>query len=202
MKATLEENIAFGVDSYTPEQLVKAAKDANAYDFIMDKHKFPKGFQTKITEGGKNLSGGQKQRIAIARALMKNPKILILDEATSSLDTKSEREVKDAIDQIIDKYTLTVVVIAHRLSTIMDADKIVMLEKGKIAESGTHHQLRKKIGGHYRKLVLAQLVEELPTEKDGKKGDGKDGDSGDDSEPDKQPGDGDGSDSDESSEPD
>lgn len=160
MKATLEENITYGVDSYTQKDLVDACKDANAYDFIMDKNKFPLGFKTKIDEGGGNLSGGQKQRIAIARALIKKPKILILDEATSSLDTKSEREVKDAIDQIIEKHSLTVLVIAHRLSTVMDADRILMMEKGEIIEMGTHEELKNKQGGAYRKLVLSQLLEE------------------------------------------
>ena len=136
MKATLEENITYGVDKgeYTQADLVAACKDANAYDFIMDVNKFPKGFQTKIDEGGGNLSGGQKQRIAIARALIKKPKILILDEATSSLDTKAEREVKDAIDQIIEKHNLTVLVVAHRLSTVMDAHRILMMDKGEIIE--------------------------------------------------------------------
>lgn len=132
----------------------------------MDQNKFPKGFKTKIDEGGGNLSGGQKQRIAIARALIKNPKILILDEATSSLDTKAEREVKDAIDQIIEKHNLTVLVVAHRLSTVMDADRILMMDKGEIIEQGTHEELKGKKGGAYRKLVLSQLLGDTNTKLD------------------------------------
>lgn len=161
LKGDIEYNIAYGVDEYTQEELVNACKDANAYDFIMDKNLFPKGFKTDISEDGVNLSGGQKQRIAIARALIKKPKILILDEATSSLDTKSEREVKDAIDQIIENRSLTCIVVAHRLSTIMDADRILMMKKGEIIEQGTHEELKSKKGGAYRKLVLLQLFEDI-----------------------------------------
>ena len=123
--------------------LIEACKDANAYEFIMDEEKFPLGFKTKIDEGGGNLSGGQKQRVAIARALIKQPKILILDEATSSLDTKAEREVKDAIAQSIKKRKLTCVIAAHRLSTVMDAHRILMMKKGEIIEMGTHEELNK-----------------------------------------------------------
>ncbi len=150
---TIENNIAFGVDSYTYEDLVRAAKIANAYDFIMER---PEGFQFNVGEGGNKLSGGQKQRISIARAVMKNPPILILDEATSSLDTKSERLVQDALNRLM--VGRTSIVIAHRLSTVKNADLIYVLHGGRIVEQGTHEELI-ALGGFYKKLVDMQNLD-------------------------------------------
>ncbi len=149
---TIENNIAFGVENYTKEQLIEAAKIANAYDFIMEK---PEGFETNIGEGGSKLSGGQRQRISIARAVLKNPPVLILDEATSSLDTESEKLVQDALNKIMKNRTA--IVIAHRLSTVKNADKILVLQEGKIVEQGKHNELIAK-GGIYKRLVDLQMV--------------------------------------------
>ena len=133
---TIEFNIAYGKVQYTRSELIEAAKAANAYDFITQQ---PEGFQTIIGEKGSKLSGGQRQRIAIARAILKNPPILILDEATSSLDTNAEREVQIAIENLMRERTT--IVIAHRLSTIKQADLIIVLENGKIVEHGNHESL-------------------------------------------------------------
>ncbi|MEA3450799.1 MAG: ABC transporter ATP-binding protein, partial [Bacteroidota bacterium] len=149
---TIEKNIAFGVEKYSQEQLIEAAKIANAYDFIMDK---PNGFKTNIGESGTKLSGGQQQRISIARAVLKNPPILILDEATSALDTESEKLVQDALTKIMKNRTA--IVIAHRLSTVKNADKIYVMQEGKIVEQGKHSELIEK-GGIYKRLVDLQMV--------------------------------------------
>jgi len=133
---TIEFNIAYGKVQYTSSELTDAAKAANAYDFISEQ---PEGFQTIIGEKGSKLSGGQRQRIAIARAILRNPPILILDEATSSLDTNAEREVQIAIENLMRERTT--IVIAHRLSTIKQADLIIVLENGKIVEHGNHESL-------------------------------------------------------------
>ena len=133
---TIEFNIAYGKVQYTRSELIEAAKAANAYDFINQQ---PEGFKTIIGEKGSKLSGGQRQRIAIARAVLKNPPILILDEATSSLDTNAEREVQIAIENLMRERTT--IVIAHRLSTIKQADLIIVLENGKIVEHGNHESL-------------------------------------------------------------
>ena len=138
---TIEFNIAYGKIHYSEDELVEAAKAANAYNFINDQ---PNGFHTIIGEKGLKLSGGQRQRIAIARAILRNPPILILDEATSSLDTNSEREVQMAIDNLMRKRTT--VVIAHRLSTIKQSDLIIVLEDGKVVEHGNHTSLIKNNG--------------------------------------------------------
>jgi len=139
-------NISFGVDGATQEQIEEAARIANAYDFIMQSEH---GFDTNIGDRGSRLSGGQRQRVSIARAILKNPPILILDEATSALDTESERLVQDALERLMK--TRTTVAIAHRLSTIKNADEIVVLHEGRIVERGTHDQLLLK-DGYYRKL--------------------------------------------------
>lgn len=139
-------NITFGVDSATREQVEQAAHIANAHEFIMQTEH---GYDTNIGDRGGRLSGGQRQRVSIARAILKNPPILILDEATSALDTESERLVQDALERLMK--TRTTVAIAHRLSTIKNADEICVLHEGEIVERGTHEELLEK-GGYYRKL--------------------------------------------------
>ena len=147
---TIYNNILIGNLNAKTEEVYRAAEAANAHDFILEK---PKGYQTNIGDKGDKLSGGQKQRISIARAILKNPEILILDEATSSLDVKSEKLVQEALSKLM--YSRTSLVIAHRLSTIQNVDKIVVLENGEIIEEGTHNELIKK-GGHYKKLFDLQ----------------------------------------------
>ncbi len=143
---SFRNNISFGVESATDEQIAEAAKIANAYDFIMQsEHQF----ETNIGDRGGRLSGGQRQRVSIARAILKNPPILILDEATSALDTESERLVQDALERLMK--TRTTVAIAHRLSTIKNADEICVLHEGQIVERGTHDELL-DIDGYYKKL--------------------------------------------------
>jgi subfamily B ATP-binding cassette protein MsbA len=148
---TARENIAYGRFDASDDEIIQSAKSANIHDFIMQ---LPNGYDTPIGEHGMQLSGGQRQRIAIARAILKDPRILILDEATSSLDTESEILVQDALANLMKGRTTFI--IAHRLSTIMNADRIVVLDKGKIAESGSHTQLLNK-EGLYRKLCNAQF---------------------------------------------
>ena len=147
---TIRNNITFGVESATDEEVIAAAKIANAYDFIMATEN---GFDTNIGDRGCNLSGGQRQRLSIARAILKNPPILILDEATSALDTESEHLVQQALDNLM--HGRTTVVIAHRLSTIKNADLICVLQDGKIIEQGTHDQLIAE-NGSYKHLVDLQ----------------------------------------------
>ena len=143
---SFRNNISFGVDGATDEQIAEAAKIANAYDFIMQTEK---QFDTPVGDRGSRLSGGQRQRVSIARAILKNPPILILDEATSALDTESERLVQDALERLMK--TRTTVAIAHRLSTIKCADEICVIHEGEIVERGTHDQLL-AIDGYYNKL--------------------------------------------------
>ena len=149
---TIYNNIAFGVENATRERVEEAARIANAHDFIMGTEN---GYDTMIGDRGCRLSGGQRQRISIARAILKNPAILILDEATSALDTESERLVQEALEKLMKDRTT--IVIAHRLSTIINADKICVLHEGEIAETGTHDELIAR-GGLYKHLVDMQQV--------------------------------------------
>lgn len=149
---TIFNNIAFGVKNATREQVIEAAKIANAHDFIMEKEE---GYDTNIGDRGCKLSGGQRQRISIARAILKNPPILILDEATASLDTESERIVQEALDRLMS--TRTTIAIAHRLSTIKTADEIIVMNDGVIVERGEHEELL-ALNGYYRKLNDMQAL--------------------------------------------
>ncbi|WP_422079647.1 ABC transporter ATP-binding protein [Ulvibacterium sp.] len=149
---TVRSNISLGKENATDEEIVEAAKIANAHDFITE---LPEGYDTNIGDSGNKLSGGQKQRLSIARAVLKNPPIMILDEATSALDTESERLVQDALENMMRNRTS--IVIAHRLSTIQNADSIVVLQKGEIVEQGSHTELLSK-KGVYKKLVEMQSL--------------------------------------------
>jgi ABC-type multidrug transport system fused ATPase/permease subunit len=150
---TIRDNILFGNPDANEQQILDAAQKANAWEFISS---FPDGLNTQVGDRGIQLSGGQKQRIAIARAIIKNPTILILDEATSALDSESEKLVQDALDKLMEGRTSFV--IAHRLSTTKNADKILVIQKGEIIESGTHDELI-QLNGNYTKLVNLQTVD-------------------------------------------
>ena len=147
---SVADNIALGKPDATDEEVIEAARIANAHDFIME---LPQAYQTNIGDSGGKLSGGQRQRISIARAILKNPEILILDEATSALDTESEKLVQEALGRLMESRTS--LIIAHRLSTIRFADEIIVLEEGTIAERGTHETLLEK-EGVYAKLCAMQ----------------------------------------------
>lgn len=149
---TVRNNISLGKENATDEEIIEAAKIANAHDFIIE---LPNGYNTNIGDSGNKLSGGQKQRLSIARAVLKNPPIMILDEATSALDTESERLVQDALEKMMRNRTS--IVIAHRLSTIQNANTIVVLQKGEIVEQGSHAELIAK-DGTYKKLVNMQSL--------------------------------------------
>ncbi|GAB5472787.1 MAG: ABC transporter ATP-binding protein [Maribacter sp.] len=149
---TVRSNIALGKESATEDEITEAAKIANAHEFISE---LPNGYDTNIGDGGNKLSGGQKQRLSIARAVLKNPPIMILDEATSALDTESERLVQDALEKMMRNRTS--IVIAHRLSTIQTADTIVVLQKGKIVEQGSHEALLAKKGNYFKLVEMQSL---------------------------------------------
>jgi ABC-type multidrug transport system fused ATPase/permease subunit len=149
---TIEENIRYGKPDASKEEIEAAARQANAWDFISS---FPEGLNTMVGERGIKLSGGQRQRIAIARAILKNPAILVLDEATSSLDSESEQLVQQALDHLMENRTT--IIIAHRLATIRKADKIFVLDGGRIAEEGSHRDLMEDESGFYSRLVKMQL---------------------------------------------
>ena len=147
---TIRDNIRYANPYATDEEVIAAARIANAHDFIVN---LPQGYNTMVGEKGHSLSGGERQRIAIARAVIHNPRILILDEATAALDTETEKLIQDAINNLAKDRTT--IAIAHRLSTLRNADKLLVLDKGKVAEFGTHDELLEKKGIYY-KLVMAQ----------------------------------------------
>lgn len=149
---SIKDNIAYGRPDATKAEVMQAAKAANAHDFIVG---FPDGYDTYVGERGQRLSGGERQRIAIARAILHNPKVLILDEATASVDTETERMIQEALERLVENRT--VFAIAHRLSTLRNADRLVVIQEGKIAEIGTHDELLSKEDGIYRKLVDMQM---------------------------------------------
>ena len=149
---TIRENIEYGKPGATEDEIIKAAKQANAWEFISI---FPEGLKTIVGERGVQLSGGQRQRIAIARAILKDPAILILDEATSSLDSESERLVQEALQKLM--HGRTSIIIAHRLSTIHNADKIIVIDKGEVKETGTHEELLALENGIYKNLSALQI---------------------------------------------
>ena len=154
---TIEDNIIYGVNSYTKSHFEKVCELANL-NFVKDKNLFPKGMQSIVGERGSKVSGGQKQRIAIARALMKDVKLLVFDEATSALDAESEAEVQQAIENIIKIKKITTIIIAHRLSTVKNADIIMFINKGQVVEMGSHKELL-ELNGEYKKLIQKQLEE-------------------------------------------
>lgn len=152
----IEENITYGIDKYQQDELTEIGRLSLVNYFVLNKEFFPDGLRTLVGENGIQLSGGQKQRITFARAIMKKPTILLLDEATSALDSETESEILKTIDYLKKEKKLTIIVVAHRLSTIKNADKILVLNHGKIVETGTHEELI-KINGEYKKLIEKQL---------------------------------------------
>ncbi len=149
---TIRENIAYGRPGATDEEVQKAARQAHCEEFIA---RFPEGYETRVGERGVQLSGGQRQRVAIARAFLRDPSILILDEATSSLDAESERLIQEALDTLLSGRTA--LIIAHRLATVRRCDRIYVLEAGSVVENGTHDELVARDGGKYRRLAEMQF---------------------------------------------
>jgi ATP-binding cassette subfamily B protein len=145
------KNVAYGNPEATLDQIIAAAKAANAHNFIVG---FPDGYDTMVGERGHTLSGGERQRISIARAILNNPSILILDEATSSVDTETEKLIQEALDRLIAHRTT--IAIAHRLSTLCKANRLVILDNGVVVEEGAHEELAAKEGGLYAKLLHMQ----------------------------------------------
>ena len=156
---TIRDNIAYACPNATDEMVIEAAKTANAHDFIMD---LPQGYNTAVGAGGHSLSGGEKQRIAIARAIIHNPKILILDEATAALDTETEKLIQDALKKLV--RNRTTLAIAHRLSTLRNADRLLVLDHGKVAEFGTHSELLENRGIYYPLVMAQQKLGAMPKE--------------------------------------
>ncbi|MCA9399277.1 MAG: ATP-binding cassette domain-containing protein, partial [Candidatus Omnitrophica bacterium] len=148
---TIAENIQFGLEGCSQENVIEAAKLANAHEFILETEN---GYQTIVGDAGMKLSGGQRQRIAIARAMLRKPQILILDEATSSLDNISEKAVQEAINQV-SRFTTTLIV-AHRLSTVQKADKILVLNQGRIVEQGTHEELLQRKADYFELYTMTE----------------------------------------------
>ena len=167
---TIRDNIAYGNPLATDAMIEAASRAANAHSFISDRAKMPNGYQTVVGERGKQLSGGERQRVSIARALLKDPRILILDEATSSLDAESEKIVQEALETLM--RGRTTLVIAHRLSTIRNAHKILVMQAGEIVESGTHDALMRLPDGHYRHLYERFHEQRYPWERPGEQGTG------------------------------
>ncbi|KAL4466116.1 hypothetical protein ABPG74_004353 [Tetrahymena malaccensis] len=153
---TILENIVYGVDAYNMENVQEVCDISGVSEFVFDKERFPDGLHTLVGSKGLLLSGGQKQRVAIARALIKRPKILIFDEATSSLDAESEFQVQQYIDKLVKKRGMTIIVVAHRLSTIVNCDRIYVMQKGQIVEQGSHKELL-DLNGYYKQLINRQL---------------------------------------------
>jgi len=165
---TIADNIRYGHPEASEAQVVEAAKAANAHEFIVN---FPDGYDTMVGERGQSLSGGERQRVSIARAILHNPRILILDEATSSVDTETEKQIQEALDRLVEGRTTFA--IAHRLSTLSAADRLVVLEKGRIVEQGLQSELLEKEGGVYAKLHRTQLeMNAMPEARDGDDGAG------------------------------
>jgi ATP-binding cassette subfamily B protein len=148
-RGTIKENIRYARPDATDEEVMEAARIASAHQFII---KYPEGYETMVGLGGKDLSGGEKQRISIARAILRNPKILILDEATAAMDTQTERSIQAALDKLTKNRTT--IIIAHRLSTLRNADNLIAIENGRVAESGTAEELLKQKGVYYRLYKL------------------------------------------------
>jgi ATP-binding cassette subfamily B protein len=155
-RGSVRDNIAIGRRGASEDEIVAAAKAAYAHDFIMA---FPRGYDTPVGEHGMQVAGGERQRIAIARALLKNAPIILLDEATASLDSESERQVQGAIEHLCQGRTT--IVIAHRLHTVVDADRIFVIEEGRVVEAGGHDELLRK-GGRYASFYRLQLRDQEP----------------------------------------